>query len=613
MLMHKLMAYLAETVIPTFHHRAYYEVHGVDSKTSRNRRFTDTSNREFELIGIITPRPDAPYINNIVFTQDDVVSLTINEQSPDNGFAIGSAVSAQYRLVLDKSVILDSDIDSLNGVWIAAMLGLKGSRNDHDYYDFEPFGVWMVENSISNEHDPSIQLEGYDALNAYYSTVSVREMWWNPYGEIEDIPLFDDEGDLEAWQSTNPYDPLGTIRDQLNRFTDSDYSEYYGVDVNDHNIVYEDTDANIYVFDRPNDSITTAVLNYDIIENEKLFIDIWDNSYSWRDLIMLIAGATGCFAHINRSGALEFKHYNRAQSAGSYDIFIDRDKYYSYTPDATKSFNTGYAYITYITDQSGENYKVLHTPFVWKQSGAGYIVKPYSPYDTVFIGENPIITESIADALSDMFLDDDELFDSEAAEVSFIGSPALEPGDRVALYDDSSVMHYFIINSMTTTFDGGLHQTVACTLPSESEANGTDTPSTISSTPTGTGGSSGIVPNYSTEETYTGMRWIDGKPIYRYVTTYTTSSTSTSANAIDTLPSIPVVIVNLYGFLETSQSIFPINMYRPASAVQGTACWIRKSDGAIMCQVNSQLAISRTLTIIVEYTKDTGEELEFDI
>lgn len=116
--------------------------------------------------------------------------------------------------------------------------------------------------------------------------------------------------------------------------------------------------------------------------------------------------------------------------------------------------------------------------------------------------------------------------------------------------------------------------------------------------------------DYSTSEVKTGATWIDGKPIYRKVFTWTTSSTS-GQNTIQDLPANVAEVVNMYGFILTNDySRLPINCI-VAGAAYGQAEILTGVGGGssgptILFNRNTfARALSRPIWVVVEYTKTT--------
>lgn len=115
---------------------------------------------------------------------------------------------------------------------------------------------------------------------------------------------------------------------------------------------------------------------------------------------------------------------------------------------------------------------------------------------------------------------------------------------------------------------------------------------------------------YSTTEQDTGMTWIDGKPIYRKVYSWTTSSTS-GTNTTQNLPANVNVVVNFYGFiLADDYSRLPINCiiagasYGSAEILTGVGG--NSSGPTIIFNRNTfARALGRPIWVTIEYTKTT--------
>lgn len=105
--------------------------------------------------------------------------------------------------------------------------------------------------------------------------------------------------------------------------------------------------------------------------------------------------------------------------------------------------------------------------------------------------------------------------------------------------------------------------------------------------------------NYSTSETVIG-KWIDGKPLYRLILTYTTSSRSewTYKNNITPLTNLDRA-VSLYGIIKNGDLDYEsIPFCKPNNTF--FRMYINKST---FCFYTTSL--NKPITIIIEYTKTT--------
>lgn len=110
---------------------------------------------------------------------------------------------------------------------------------------------------------------------------------------------------------------------------------------------------------------------------------------------------------------------------------------------------------------------------------------------------------------------------------------------------------------------------------------------------------------YSTEETRIGT-WIDGKPLYRKVLSYTISNADTSYRIL--MPhNSNIIVVNIdgriMGELEGTQILFTVPT---GSVISGTfqSLLVYNNNGLAFATTNSMF-VGATLYAIIEYTKTT--------
>lgn len=114
---------------------------------------------------------------------------------------------------------------------------------------------------------------------------------------------------------------------------------------------------------------------------------------------------------------------------------------------------------------------------------------------------------------------------------------------------------------------------------------------------------------YSTEETFTGQYWIDGKPIYRKVISVNSPSSSgvyatianMGSNVVDTLVSAKSMI--LVNYSESNQVFYNLNIDERDS-IHYCLIAYNKSNGDIQAKVGTEF-VSKKITIVLEYTKTT--------
>ena len=106
---------------------------------------------------------------------------------------------------------------------------------------------------------------------------------------------------------------------------------------------------------------------------------------------------------------------------------------------------------------------------------------------------------------------------------------------------------------------------------------------------------------YSTAETDTGNKWIDGKTIYRAVV-YGTTSLSNSLGEVGTLPSAVETPVNIRAYAKGDDSAWRVI----PNAYHGNSTWdamIYINGNTIVMSFGSSWTKTRDFVVIVEYTK----------
>lgn len=109
--------------------------------------------------------------------------------------------------------------------------------------------------------------------------------------------------------------------------------------------------------------------------------------------------------------------------------------------------------------------------------------------------------------------------------------------------------------------------------------------------------SGGSFPDFSTTEVNTGIKWIDGKPIYRKTFQTTSPSTANSATVVQDVTSLNIdTVVNISGNLGT----IPMNWYLDLNSHVTT--WVNGVKTGIVMNVGSS-SVNTSCNITIEYTK----------
>lgn len=115
--------------------------------------------------------------------------------------------------------------------------------------------------------------------------------------------------------------------------------------------------------------------------------------------------------------------------------------------------------------------------------------------------------------------------------------------------------------------------------------------------------------HYSTEETLTGMYWIDGKPIYRKAIDVGNLPNS-SRKSVDTGIADIAFLIDLYGSAWSATDIKPLPYVAldTTNAQYHIGCWVAKGSGESTWSVWLETKSNRsdmTGVVVIEYTKTT--------
>ena len=161
------------------------------------------------------------------------------------------------------------------------------------------------------------------------------------------------------------------------------------------------------------------------------------------------------------------------------------------------------------------------------------------------------------------------------------------------VFSDASTAKYFVFGKDGKLSCGSLALTTA--LPISSGGTG-------ATTARGARSNLGVeYAKYSTAETDTGNKWIDGKTIYRAVV-YGTTSLSNSLGEVGTLPSAVETPVNIRAYAKGDEGAWRVI----PNAYHGNSTWdamIYINGNTIVMSFGSSWTKTRDFVVIVEYTK----------
>lgn len=526
------------------------------------------------------------------YTNDDIVSISIEESTGGNLSQVGQTTSATYSMDIRRASLPSSNPAGISttelfrnypNASIAMAIGIDGI--------YWPFGVWYVDDVTAVEDVGIVTLSGYDFLGSRYAQRITR--YPRMVDGVETLPTWTNT--REMIREMFP----GIKRIQYNNNTEKFYeaSLFEGVYFYYSPMFYAGTGSR------------TLVLDHDLTnEADPVIIEMMDSSYTDRDTISKVAAAMGCFAYINRFGALTFASFCRRSALDhSYGCEADPSIYTKFERTGQK-FEFNRLQCAYIKDTGTLEYDVL-------DSAVDDSILPGSN-NTMQIDRNPFINYSVATALYDAMSNSHIYNINEGSTLSFIGTPVVELGDSFYVASrEQSYVFGFVVNSISTKYNGGFSMTVACEFDNQQSAsdstyeNATDT--LIHEAVTG-----GVA--YTTSEVYTGRRWLDKKPIYRYIVTG--SLTASQYNTTLTAGTLPLqegekigAVVNIHGMIFAASNAnfnwIPIPMAYSGDVQFQTAAAVRTSDHTIRLRLgsNSNLNVAKKYFIMIEYTKSTTE------
>lgn len=443
-----------------------------------------------------------PYYEYTEFDDTEIVSYSINEQCGEPGIKLGGTVAATFSLSLDNTnrQYVSADFENTR---FAVVIGLQNPGQTNVAY--EPFGVFWISNAHASEQSTTVDIEGMDALGSQYEKVfwpfadddaaiqisyaSMRDMMDSIVEVWQDISLetiIDDDGNVEVSPATYPL---------------------FGWKITEPGAHEQPTAYSNFLTSLP---------------PEIMYVLCNSGNCTKRQIISWFSMALGCFAAVGRDGELEFRAYDKTSYDGYSDYtmyVITPSIYFDYTPQDVGTFALNYMSALYYPGSDPNVTKLAQQSRVPDSQINAYtsIELPASPFMTASLnGEN----------FGNYWYNS---YAAEGLSVSVVGAPQFRTGQMYFLDDLAGARHRFSVNSMTTTYDGGLGMTLECNLPADTtvhSASYNQHTSLLSELQFSQYGKA----QYSTEETVTGTRWIDGKPLYRKVIYTTTKDTISLAS-----------------------------------------------------------------------------------
>lgn len=386
-----------------------------------------------------------PYYEDTLLDDSQIVQYTIDEQGGESGFDIGTAIAASYRLTLDNTTVRRSAADFTNTRFAVAL----GSKNisGSPGINYEPFGVWTVTNVNASEQSATIEIDGLDALGVEY------EKPYSPYADgTGDSGIFIDYGTIGHLM-----DAVISIYDDTEAPIDSDITAAWGTRTDSNGTPYR---YSWQAYESMHDCPIA-----DMQENSvpSLFYTMTSTgNMSRRTIISWFAAACGFFARMNRDGSLYFTTYAISDSVYN-PTYINPSLYFTYTPHGVGPFKFNQITGQYYWDSEDDVREVVRKVDDSIASNAS---------NTLQMAVPPLLLNTDAANSILRTYDRSRYYYSnvDAVTITYCGAPQVIIGDHFKVTDLNGVQHNMIVNSMTTTYNGGLSQTISCNLPSAETA-----------------------------------------------------------------------------------------------------------------------------------------------
>lgn len=170
----------------------------------------------------------------------------------------------------------------------------------------------------------------------------------------------------------------------------------------------------------------------------------WEEDIDLRGVISCIAACAGGFAHMTTDGELDIIGYAEGTA---YTLSASRYKTFTLTGGTKFDFNCLEVKIG--DDEDFRRFAIDDT-----------IADDAT--NTLQVEDNPLMTESLANSIAAELSTIPAL---TACSLNWMGDPTLSPADRITVTDLHNRTHTLILLSRNWSLDGGLGESVSCTLP----------------------------------------------------------------------------------------------------------------------------------------------------
>lgn len=524
----------------------------------------------------IYPTSGSPYYEYTEFDNSEIVSYSIDEQCGSPGFQIGGTIAASFSLSIDNTTRHYQSADFVD-TRFAVAIGVQAPGQTN--VDYEPFGVFWTSDANTSEQATTVDITGLDALGVEYNTT-----FW---------PFSGDEGSLQI--------AFSSVLELI------DYTYKIASDVNLGTII--DENGNVasapadyslfsYKFTQPTTRTTTDHITgfYNTLHSEPsqmMYVVCNGGGVTYRQMIGWIALTFGCFAAMGRDGDLEFRGYDRTVYdgfAGAAYTFTP-SIYFDYFPQGATEFKFNELVSKYYPSLDS-----AVTDTYRERVSFGY---DSSVYNMLELAASPLANTTSLHAIFHVFMWSIRQLECEGMSLSVVGAPQFVTGQYYCVQDLNEASHYMVLNSMSTTYDGGLTMTLTCSLPSDATLYSASYNATTSLTRQLETSTYGNI-QYQTDEVITGSRWLNGQPIYRK--TFSGTTDSTGGVVVGELSHAPDVVVTIKG----TYSINGLWRSVPFAAYSNIA-WSTyasvDSTGDVRLQLGSSNTGTKQYFIIVEYTR----------
>lgn len=173
----------------------------------------------------------------------------------------------------------------------------------------------------------------------------------------------------------------------------------------------------------------------------------WGEDVTARDILSYIAVCAGGYARVNERGRIEIVSF-----ADGEEYSIDPSLYRTFTPTGGSAFDFNCIEAKVTSDAADYTRYAIDSTI------------EDSPVNTIQVDYNPLLTASIVNSIVTEF--DTKGLNMQAGTFEWGGDPSIKLGDIFTLTTLDDTEYRIMVTSLTYEYDGGLSQTISCSLPS---------------------------------------------------------------------------------------------------------------------------------------------------